>query len=93
MGINPNVHVWVFWKAIQANGERSDSNIVNLFCFTLKDAISKWGENFMQFHLACIFIELEASFCKCYQKAQIDKHVYIALRVIKQAMTEKVEVY
>jgi len=35
----------VFQKVIQANGEKRDANIVNLFCFTLKNAISEWGEN------------------------------------------------
>jgi hypothetical protein len=34
----------VFWKAIQANGEKNDVDIVNLFYFTLKDVISEWGE-------------------------------------------------
>jgi hypothetical protein len=46
-GIDPNVHVWVFQKAIQTNGDKHDVGIVNLFCFTLKDVISEWGENFM----------------------------------------------
>ncbi len=46
-GTNLNAHVRVFQKAIQANGERNDPDIVILFCFTLKNAISKWGENFM----------------------------------------------
>jgi hypothetical protein len=25
--------------------EKNDADIINLFCFTLHDAISKWGEN------------------------------------------------
>lgn len=38
--MDPNVHVQVFRKAIQANGEKNDVGIVNMFCFTLRDAIS-----------------------------------------------------
>ncbi len=70
---NPNGHVQVFQKAIQANGERNDLDIVILFCFTLRDAISKWGENFMQSHSECTFFELEAAFSKQYWKVQIDE--------------------
>ncbi len=44
---NPAIHVRVFWKAIQVNGEKRDVDIVNFFCFTLRDAISDWDENFM----------------------------------------------
>jgi hypothetical protein len=29
--MNPNVHVQIFRKAIQANGEKNDANIINLF--------------------------------------------------------------
>jgi hypothetical protein len=43
----PNTHVQVFQKAIHANGEKHDVDIMNLFCFTLKDANPKWGKNFM----------------------------------------------
>jgi hypothetical protein len=46
-GIDHDTHVWVFWKAIQANDEKNDADIINLFCFTLRDAILRWGENFM----------------------------------------------
>jgi hypothetical protein len=34
-----DVHVRVFQKAVQTNGENNDVNIVNLFLFMLKDAI------------------------------------------------------
>jgi hypothetical protein len=56
--IDPNAHVLVFRKAIQANGEEQDANIMNLFCFTLKDAILEWGKKIMQSHLGYIFLEL-----------------------------------
>ncbi len=81
--MHPNVHVCVFCKAIQANGKKNDADIVNLFCFTLHNAISEWGENFVKAHPICKFEKLEAMFGKCYQKVQMDEQVYMALRVIK----------
>jgi hypothetical protein len=66
---------------------------MNFFCFTLRDAILEWGENFMQSHLECTFAKLEVVFCKHYQKVQTYEQGYMALRVIKQAMDGKVEVY
>jgi hypothetical protein len=63
----------MFCKAIQANGEKNDVDIINLFCFTLRDAISELGENFMKAHLVCKFEELEAAFCKPNQKVQMDE--------------------
>jgi len=68
-------------------------DIVNLFCFTLKDVIPKWEENFMQSHPGCTFTKLEVVFYKCYQKVQKIEQVYMALKVIKQTLNEKVEVY
>jgi hypothetical protein len=73
VGTYPNAHVWVFWKAIQANGEERKVNIMNLFCFTLRNAILEWGENFIQFHSSCIFLELEVAFCKRYHIVQNDE--------------------
>jgi hypothetical protein len=46
---------------------------------TLCNAIFKWGKKFMCMHPICKFEELEAAFCKCYQKIQIDEQVYMAL--------------
>jgi hypothetical protein len=88
-----DAHVQVLQKAIEANGERNDLNIVNIFCFTLRDAILEWAEIFMQSHLKCTFAKLEATFCKRYWKVQTYKHVYMALRIIKQTLDEKMEVY
>jgi hypothetical protein len=45
--INPHVHIRVFKKAIKANGEVVEFDIINLFGFTLRDSISKWGENYI----------------------------------------------
>jgi hypothetical protein len=52
---NPNAHIRVFKKAIKANGETMEANIINLFGFSLKDNISKWGENYIQDHPNCNF--------------------------------------
>jgi len=45
-----DVHIKVFKKAIKANGETMEANIINLFGFTLKDSFSKRGENYVQDH-------------------------------------------
>jgi hypothetical protein len=93
MGMNFDVHVRVFCKAIQANGEKNDANIVNPFSFTRCDAIFKWGENFMRAHPVCKIEELEAAFYKHYSKVKIDEQVYKALQMIKRGKDEKVEIY
>jgi len=54
---------------------------MNLFCFTLRDVILEWGEKFMQSHLGCTFLKLEATFCKrCI--IQNDEQVYMCVGVI-----------
>ncbi len=83
----------MFRKAIQVNSEKRNANIMNLFCFTLRDVISEWGKNFMYSHPGCIFLELEVAFCKHYRIVQNDEHLYMALKVIKQGSNEKIEVY
>jgi len=62
--MNLDAHVHMFCKATHANGEKNDVNIVNLFCLTLHDAISKWGFFFMKSHPICKFEELEVAFYK-----------------------------
>jgi hypothetical protein len=47
IGTYPDAHGQVFQKAIQANGEKWDVDIMNLFCFTLRDVISEWGKKIM----------------------------------------------
>jgi hypothetical protein len=54
-----DAHIRVFKKAIKVNGEIMEANIINLFGFTLKNNISKWGENYSQNHPKCTFEELE----------------------------------
>jgi len=66
---------------------------MNLFCFTLRDVILEWAEDFMYSHLGCTFLELEIAICKQYHTIQNDEQVYMALRVTKQGNDEKVEVY
>jgi hypothetical protein len=66
---------------------------MNSFCFTLRDAILEWGENFMQFHPSCSFMELEVTFCKHYHTIQNDEQIDMALRVIKQSNDKKVKAY
>jgi hypothetical protein len=54
----------VFKKAIKINGETMEAKIINLFGFTLKDNISKWGENYVQDHTNCTFEKMEQTYCK-----------------------------
>jgi len=61
--IDPHVHIKVFKKVIKVNGEIVEFDIINLFGFTLKDNIFKWGENYVQNHPNCTFEELEQTFC------------------------------
>jgi hypothetical protein len=37
----------VFKKAIKANGETMEINIINMFSFTFRDNICEWVENFI----------------------------------------------
>jgi hypothetical protein len=50
-GTNLNANVCIFHKAIQANGEKNNVDIINLFCFTLCDAIFEWGENLLNLQI------------------------------------------
>jgi hypothetical protein len=49
----------VFKKAIKANGEMMEVDIIHLFRFTFKDSIFEWGESYVQDHPKCIFEKLE----------------------------------
>ncbi len=74
---NPNAHIKFFKKAIGANGEIVEVNIINLFGFTLWDNILEWGENFIQDHPNCTFDELEQAFCKCFRTMKNDENIYM----------------
>ncbi len=58
---DPNAHIRVFKKMTKANGETMEVNIINSFGFTLRNNISKWGENFVQDHpnYTCDELELQ----------------------------------
>jgi len=62
--INLDAHIRVFKKAIKANGEIMEVDIINLFGFILRGNISEWGENYVQDHPNCTFKELEQTFHK-----------------------------
>jgi hypothetical protein len=61
---DPDAHIKVLKKAIKANGETMEADVINLFGFTFIDIISEWGENYVQDHLNYNFEELEQAFCK-----------------------------
>jgi hypothetical protein len=48
--IDPNVHIRVFKKVIETNGETVEVDIINLFGFISQASILEWGENFIQDH-------------------------------------------
>jgi hypothetical protein len=77
--IYPDAHIRVFKKAIKANGETVEANIINLFGFTLKDNIFEWGENYVQNHPNYTFEELEQTFCKQFRTVKNDEEVYMQL--------------
>jgi hypothetical protein len=56
---NNDAHIRVFKKAIKANGEIVEVDIINMSGFTLKDSISEWGKNYVQDHPNCTFEALE----------------------------------
>ncbi len=72
-----DVHIEMFKKTIKANGETMEVDIINLLGFTLRDSISKWGENFVQDHPNCTFEELKHSFCKRFIIVKNDEEVYM----------------
>ncbi len=83
----------MFKKAIKANGETVEANIINLFGFTLKDSIFEWGENYVQDHPNCTFEELEQTSCKEFKTMKNDEEVYMQLQNIQQQTAKHVEVY
>ncbi len=90
---NPNVHIKVLKKAIKANGEIMEANIINMFGFILIDSIFEWGENYVQDHPNCTFEELEQEFCKGFRTVKNDEEVYVQLWNTQQQIVEHVEVY
>jgi hypothetical protein len=68
--IDPEVHIKVLKKAIKANGEIMEADIINLFGFTLRDNIFEWGESYVQDHPNSTFKELEQTFCKRFHNCK-----------------------
>jgi hypothetical protein len=90
---NHDVYIKVFKKAIKANGETTEVNIINLFGFILKDNISKWGKNYVQNHPNCTFEELEQTFCKQLKTIKNNEKVSMQFQNIQQQTTKCVEVH
>jgi hypothetical protein len=80
---NPDAHIRMFKKAIKANGEIVEVNIINMFGFTLKNNIIEWGEIFVQNHPIFIFEELEQTFYKQFKTMKNHEEVYMQLRNIQ----------
>jgi hypothetical protein len=55
-------------------------DIINLFGFTFKDNILKWGESYVQDHTNCTFEELEQAYCKRFKTMKNDEEVYMQLQ-------------
>jgi hypothetical protein len=81
---NLNAHIKVFKKAIKANGETMEVDLINLVGFTLQNNILEWGENFVQDHSNCTFEKLEQTFYKHFQIVKNDEEVYMQLRNLQQ---------
>ncbi len=73
----PNAHIKIFKKAIKANGETMEADIINQFGFTFRDNIFKWGENYVQDHPNYIFEKLEHVICKQFRTLKNDEEVYM----------------
>jgi len=89
---DPNAHIRIFKKAIKANGEIVEANIINLFGFTLRDSISKWGENYVQDQTNYTFENLEQTVCEQFKTMKNDEEVYMQLQNIQQQTVKYVEV-
>ncbi len=76
--------VRVFKKAIKVNGEIMEVDITNMFGFTLRNNISKWGKKIVQDHPNCTFEELEQTFCKRFKTMKNDEEVYMQLQNIQE---------
>ncbi len=81
---NLKVHVRVFWKVVQANGEKHNLNIVNILCFTLWDNNLEYDKNFMQLDPRCVpSTSLKLLFENITKKVQNGEYICMVLCVIK----------
>ncbi len=90
---NFNAHIRVFKKAIKANGEIMEVDIINLFDFILKGNIFELGENYVENHPNYTFEELEQTFYTRFRIVKNDGEVYMKLWNIQQHIVERVELY
>ncbi len=69
---NLDAHIKVFKKTIRANGETMETDIINLFSFTLWDNISKMGQKFCtrlsQLHFGGVGINVLQMFLNCEER-------------------------
>jgi hypothetical protein len=72
-----DVHVRIFKATIKANGETKNAKIINPFCFTFKDIMFDWCNNYIGDYLDCTFAKLQLAFYKRYKKVQNDEQVYL----------------
>jgi hypothetical protein len=76
----------MFKKAIKANDEMVEVDIINLFGFTFRDSSFEWGEYFVQNHPNYILEELEQAFCKRFKFVKNDEKVYMQMQNIQCQM-------
>jgi len=72
---------------IKANVETSKKYIINAFNYVLKDTTLDWRHNYMSKYPNYIFSKFTQAFCKCHQKIQNDKQIYMELKNMKQKET------
>lgn len=70
-----------------------EANIINLFSFTLKDHVSKWGKKIVKIIPNYTFKELEKTFYKHFQTMKNDEEFYMQLRNFQQQVGKWVKVY
>jgi hypothetical protein len=69
------------------------ANNINFFCFTFRDIMSDWCNNYMRDYPNYIFVKLQLVFCKWYIKVHNDEQVYLQLKNMKHEKNERMEVY
>jgi thiamine phosphate synthase YjbQ (UPF0047 family) len=70
-----------------------ESDIINLFGFTLRYDILEWGKKIVHDHLNYTFEELEQTFCKHFQTMKTNEKNYMQLKNLHQKVGKWVEVY
>ena len=61
---DPDAHIIAFKRAIQANGETEEGEVINLFGTTLKKRPQKWHDKFLRTAPLSSWPELKAAFCR-----------------------------